>query len=177
MQKVLDRLVQETKKSMKRSKRQRNLLIGSSDGENSAAFTLPLCPGNLYSSLPLSADHTITVPSPDPAAIDLLRGSQLACVKFMSSPVCAPSNVRMCRSVGANGRISHVRAVVSMESDSNDWLSGDTRRLVTVSRCPYRVYTTAFLRTSHTLILLSIPPVYSSCPASAMATAVMGKSV
>lgn len=67
----------------------------------------------------------------------------------------APKNlpcpyVLMFRDDGANGRMSHTRTVLSMELESSDWPSGETPRDVTVSWCPRNMYTTDFLRMSHT---------------------------
>src|SRR3569833_1111503 len=111
-------------------------LMGSPSGQNSAQLTAPIWPGSLYISLPLSFDQMPTVPSPAPTAILVPSASQLARTRFFSIPSGAPSKVRMCLSVGAKGRISLVRAVVSIEYDCRDCESGDTLRLVTVSWCP-----------------------------------------
>ena len=79
--------------------------------------------------------------------------------------------------MGAKGRMSHVRTVESCEFDSNVCESGEISRDVIVSVWPSNEYATAFLRRSQTLISLSMPPEYSSLPASESATAVIGNSV
>ena len=107
--------------------------MGSVDGDNSAQLTVPLCPGNLYSNFPVSLFQTTTVPSPAPAAILFPSEFQLALMRFFSIPAGAPSNVRMCRSVGANGLMSQVRTVESIEFERSDCESGDILREETVS--------------------------------------------
>lgn len=97
-----------------------DLLIGSEEGDNSAQFTVPLWPGNLYNILPVSLFHTTAVPSPAPAAILFPSELQLALMRFFSSPGGAPSKVRICLSVGAKGLMSHVLTVESMEFESKD---------------------------------------------------------
>ena len=118
-----------------------------------------------------------TVRSPLPAAIFSPFESQLALMRFFSNPDVAPSYIFTCLSNGAKGRISQVRMLESIELDSNVCESGDISSEVTVSVCPTMVYATAFLRRSQTLMSLSIPPEYSSLPASEKANAVRGKSV
>lgn len=114
----------------------KHLLIGSDDGDNSAQLTVPLWPGNLYNSLPVSLFQTTAVPSPAPAAILFPSEFQLALMRFFSIPAGAPSNIRMCRSVGANGLMSQVRTVESIELDSSICESGEIRRDEMVSVCP-----------------------------------------
>ena len=102
-------------------------LSGSSFGANSAQLTVPLCPGNLYSSFPESLDQITTVPSPAPAATFLPLLSQLARIRFFSMPACAPSKVLIWRSVGANGRISQPPARSSGIGRFVGLLNGDSR--------------------------------------------------
>jgi hypothetical protein len=135
-----------------------HLLIGSPPGWKRTSLTAPLCPGSLFNSFPLATSHIATLLSPLPAAIFLPFESQLARNKFFSNPVGAPSYVRIARSAGAKGRISHVRTVESCAFERRYWESGDTCREVMVSVCPIRAYATAFFRRSHTLISLSMPP-------------------
>lgn len=152
-------------------------MFSSGFGEKTASLTDPLCPGNLNRSLPVFESHIVAVPSPPPATIFAPLGSQEALNRFFSMPDGAPSKVLICLLVGANGRISQVRTVESCELERSVCESGDTRRDVMVSLWPINEYTTARFRMSHTLISLSIPPEYSSFPASDSATAVTGKSV
>ncbi len=135
-----------------------NLLTESSRGENRTSFTVPLCPGNLYNIFPLAASQITAVPSPLPQQILCPFISQLALIRFCSNPMGAPAYDLRERSVGAKGRMSHVRAKPSKEYVSRTCASGETSREVTVSVCPGIVYTTACLRISHTLMSLSIPP-------------------
>jgi len=102
----------------------------------------------------------------------------------------------MLRVEEANGRISQVLTVLSMELERSDCPSGDTPRDVIVSWWPRNVYDMAFLRKSQTcsdhqpgfsaglrgggrdtLMSLSIPPLNISFPASLIANAVTGKPV
>lgn len=154
-----------------------NLHIGWSPGENRTSFTAPRCPGSLFVILPVRTSQMVTFWSPPPAAILSPLVSQLALKRLRSFPARAPSYVRIRRSAGANGRMSHVRTVESCEFDNNDRLSGESCNEVTVSVWPIRVYVTACLRRSQTLMSLSIPPVNSSFPASESAIAVIGNSV
>lgn len=151
--------------------------IASPRGEKRTSLTAPRWPGSLCNSLPVLVSQTTAVRSPLPAAILCPVVSQLALNMFFSMPDGAPSYVIMWRFVGANGRMSHVLTVESCELDSKVCASGDTCREVIVSVCPLIVYATAFLRMSQTLISLSMPPEYSSLPASENATAVTGNSV
>jgi len=146
-------------------------------GPNSAQFTVPLWPGSLYRIFPVSFDQTTTVPSPAPVAILLPSRSQLARMRFFSIPMGAPSNVRICLSVGAKCWISHVLAVESMAYERSDRESGDTRSDVMVSWWPSNEYQIPFFVKLHTLISLSIPPKYISSPAGDRATDVTGNSV
>mmetsp|Transcript_6200 Transcript_6200/g.13515 ORF Transcript_6200/g.13515 Transcript_6200/m.13515 type:complete len:208 (-) Transcript_6200:519-1142(-) len=82
-----------------------------------------------------------------------------------------PVNTLTQRFCGANGRMSHTRSVLSIAFDSR-WLpSGLTLRPVMVSLCPCSTRLgSASLRRSHTLMVLSRPPLYTWSPASAKAT-------
>lgn len=98
----------------------KDLPIGSV-GENRTSFTLPLCPGNLYSIFLESTSQMATVLSPLPAATLSPCGDQLARIRFFSIPTFTPS-AKVCnrRFVGANARISHILTELSMEFDSRD---------------------------------------------------------
>jgi len=82
------------------------------------------------------ASQTTAVLSPLPAATRLPCASQLALNRFFSMPAGAPSNVLICLSVGANGRMSQVRTVLSCEFDRSVCESGETASEVTVSVWP-----------------------------------------
>lgn len=71
------------------------LLIGSETfGENRMSFTVPRCPGSLYSNFLDSVSHTATLPSAPPAPIFSPVGDQPARIRFFSMPAGAPSYLR-----------------------------------------------------------------------------------
>lgn len=149
------------------------MMIGSV-GCQSTSLTCPLCPGRRYFILPEMRSQTSTVRSAEPHATRSMSFDQHGRDRFFSGLVTIPSNVRMHRSAGANGLMSHIFSVLSIELDSIYEPSGDRRSPLTVSWWPYRLNTGACFRRSQAVMVLSIPPENTIWPVSDTSTAVTG---